>query len=54
MTQMSDVKAAMRLAFNRCPRCGEKSLTYGHWLRWCQRRGCRWIGAQRREHRERV
>jgi uncharacterized protein (DUF983 family) len=44
--QMPDVKDAMRLAFGKCPRCGQR-LTYGNWLRWCTKRGCMWVGPQR-------
>lgn len=34
-----DMKSAMRLAFGKCPHCGEK-LVRGHWLRWCADRTC--------------
>lgn len=41
------ITEAMRLAFNKCPQCGDRSLIYGHWLRWCGHRECGWYGPQR-------
>jgi predicted RNA-binding Zn-ribbon protein involved in translation (DUF1610 family) len=46
MTDGSKITEGLRLAFDQCPKCGEKSLTYGHWLRWCSRRECDWCGPQ--------
>lgn len=36
-----DVKAAMREAFGKCPKCNNR-LVAGDWLKWCTQRGCRW------------
>jgi hypothetical protein len=35
-----DIKAAMREAFGKCPKCGSKAVA-GQWLRFCPKR-CRW------------
>lgn len=36
-----DLKTVMREAFGKCPKCGTRLLT-GDWLKWCNKRGCRW------------
>lgn len=34
-----DIRSAMRVAFGKCPECGER-LVRGRWLRWCPDRTC--------------
>ena len=41
---LPDVGEAMRLAFGKCPKCGQM-LEHGNVLRWCSdKRRCGWYG----------
>jgi hypothetical protein len=42
---MPDLKAAMREAFGKCPNCNTR-LVAGRWLKWCERKGCKWVAAK--------
>ena len=41
---MEEVTKAMRLAFGRCPKCNQKTIANGRWLRGCTDRTCGWYG----------
>lgn len=42
-----DMRAALRLTFNKCPTCGTR-LDRGSWLRWCPDRSCQFYGVLNR------
>jgi hypothetical protein len=51
MSTMMQVKEALALVLGKCPRCGERNLTRGNWLKWCNNRACMWVGPLRRDER---
>lgn len=46
-----DMKAALRLANEKCPRC-RSDLVHYRWLRGCPDRSCGWYGVLQRRNPE--